>query len=135
LLLSLIFRDIQFCDSSIPAKKLDTRNARRPSLRKSDLLPLYSTVLHTGRTLPSSLESVLHFFPLPASGSFTGRLHPHSYWLTCTSTPPTPSTTHFTLKMEAARSSETLVSYHSTTWSHNPEDLNLNYHCHVAEIT
>jgi hypothetical protein len=32
----------------------------------------------------------------------------------------------FTLKMEAARSSETLASYHITTLRHNPEDHNLN---------
>jgi len=30
--------------------------------------------------------------------------------------------THFTLKMEAARSFETLVSYHITTRRHNPQD-------------
>jgi hypothetical protein len=29
---------------------------------------------------------------------------------------------NFTLKMEAARASETLVSYHITTQRHNPED-------------
>jgi len=34
-------------------------------------------------------------------------------------------TCEFTLKMEAARSSETLVSYH-ITWCHNPKDLDLN---------
>jgi len=32
----------------------------------------------------------------------------------------------FTLKMEAAKSSKTLVSYHGATWHHNPEDLDLN---------
>jgi hypothetical protein len=32
----------------------------------------------------------------------------------------------FILKMKAARSSETLVSYHTTTRRHNPEDLDLN---------
>jgi hypothetical protein len=34
------------------------------------------------------------------------------------------------LNMEAARSSETLISYHNTTWHHNPEDINLKLHCH-----
>jgi hypothetical protein len=34
----------------------------------------------------------------------------------------------FTLKNEAASSSETLVSYHNTRRRHSPEDLNLNLH-------
>jgi hypothetical protein len=33
---------------------------------------------------------------------------------------------HSTLKMEAARSSETFVSYNITAWRHNPEDHDLN---------
>jgi hypothetical protein len=33
-----------------------------------------------------------------------------------------------TLKTEAARSSETLVSYHNTKRRHNPEDRDLNLH-------
>jgi hypothetical protein len=39
---------------------------------------------------------------------------------------PLPSTIHFSLKMEAARSSRMSVSYHNTTWQQNPEDLDLN---------
>jgi hypothetical protein len=34
----------------------------------------------------------------------------------------------FTLKMEVARSSKTVVSYHSTTQYHNPQDLDLNFY-------
>jgi hypothetical protein len=41
-----------------------------------------------------------------------------------------PFLLHFTLKMEAACTSETSVFYHNTTWRHNPEDLNLYLHCH-----
>jgi len=34
----------------------------------------------------------------------------------------------FIVKMEAARSSETVVSYRSITWRHNPECLDLKLH-------
>jgi len=37
-----------------------------------------------------------------------------------------PIASHFTLKMEAALNSETMVSYHNNSRRHNPEDLDLN---------
>jgi len=36
----------------------------------------------------------------------------------------------FSMKMEAARSSETWVSCHINIQCHNPEDLNMNLHSH-----
>jgi hypothetical protein len=38
-----------------------------------------------------------------------------------------PSTIRFTLKMEAAWASETLVSYHIITWHENPEHRDLHH--------
>jgi hypothetical protein len=44
---------------------------------------------------------------------------------------PTGSTMYFTLKMEAARSFKTLVSYNITIWCHNPEDHHKNLKSHI----
>jgi hypothetical protein len=34
--------------------------------------------------------------------------------------------------MNATRSSETMVSYHNTTWHHNPEDLDSSHHHNIT---
>jgi len=41
-----------------------------------------------------------------------------------------PFSLNFTLNMEAAMSSKTLLSYHITTRRHNPEDLDVKPHRH-----
>jgi hypothetical protein len=39
-------------------------------------------------------------------------------------------------RMEAARSSEMLVTYHNTTWHHNPENLDFDlYHMKTSKLT
>jgi len=110
------------------------RNKGRP-LRKSGLQLFGFTVPHSGLTLLSSLRSVLHFFPSPASGPFMGKLHPLSYWLMhnsllllCLGT--FPGTMNLTLKIEATTFSKTLVCYHNTVQHHNPQDLEFNHHCY-----
>jgi len=38
-----------------------------------------------------------------------------------------PSSEWSEVKIEASRSFEVLVSYHNTSWHHNPEDLDFNF--------
>jgi len=39
-----------------------------------------------------------------------------------------------TLKMEAARSSKMLLSYHIIIWQHNPEDHDLNFNAMKTSV-
>jgi hypothetical protein len=43
--------------------------------------------------------------------------------------PDTCATSFFTLMMEAAKSSETVVTYHIPKWRNQPEDHDLILHC------
>jgi hypothetical protein len=82
-------------------------------------------------SIPLAVSSVYNITSLLLLVSLS---FPASYWLLdcassyipCLFLCSFPSTIHFTLKMEAARSSEMSVSYCNTTWHHIPEDLDLN---------
>jgi len=53
-----------------------------------------------------------------------------THWVTVSRNVTWPWPTHFVLKMDASRPSETLVSYRNTTRRQNAEDLHLNLeHC------
>jgi len=96
---------------------------RRSSLRKSEIQ--LSNILALFRTFHCSLPrrvTFTSFLTLPVAPSWAGFTHfllDHTYLhLSCTlllHLGPLPGTTHFILKMEAASSSETLVSYHNAT--------------------
>jgi len=64
-------------------------------------------------------------FPLPTGCQTLTRLTLSAFIYA-----PFPSVIHFTLKMEAVRSSKVLVSYCDTTLHHSLEDLNLNVYHH-----
>jgi len=114
------------------------RNKGRSSVRESDSLHLDFTVPHSfpfqGLLLLSSCMSIIHFIPLPAWAGFSHFCIGSYLSLPLLLSAPISRSTSWhdtlTLKMEAARSSEDLVSYCNTIWHHNLEDLNLNHHHH-----
>jgi len=89
----------------------------------------FASFLHHSLPTGVTFNSVLSLPVAPSQAGFT-----QSPIGSCTSLPllqlgPLPGITDFTLKMEVAQSSETLVSYYNTAWCHNPEDLDLKRHC------
>jgi hypothetical protein len=111
------------------------RDTRRSSLKKSDLLPLDSTVLHNWPYTALILKEYSTILSPPCQWPLQGEASP-TFLLARTCLYPSysllvhlgsfPGIMHFTLKMEAAWSSETLVSYHINTWRHKLEDLVLS---------
>jgi len=113
---------------------------RSPTLTLSPMIPPNGPVKET--ILPSSLLAWVELSHpvLPVVALKRAQSFPNSCWprwdcaLSCTSWSVSVSTskpyTHFTLMTEAARCSDTLVSYCITTQHHNPEDQNL---CHCGQ--
>jgi hypothetical protein len=79
------------------------------------LLPLSKV-----KTLSTALGQQTYLFPYaPLKKRSQAAQSESRYWVL------TPSNE---VKMEAARPSETSVSYHNTTHCHDPEDIDLNVH-------
>jgi len=112
-------------------RKLVTFLGRRPTVFMLCLLELFRAPpqcfyeTNPKSVLTCSAWSETTHAPLLLLVSLAARLPlPTFYWLSDSYTPGLytchfPSAIHFIRKMKAARSSK-MVSYHNTTWCHNP---------------
>jgi hypothetical protein len=105
----------------------------RTGLLNDLYVPLAASLIMPHHSPSTSSITILSHFLLAARPPFLA-----SYWLLDSALLYTPclylcpflSTIHLTLKMEAARSSKALASYHSITQHNNPEDCVVNLHHH-----
>jgi len=110
----------------------------------SNALEDYSVFIFTlaSKLIPIGQYRTLAPACTPFNGLFKRTILPSFLLASTDSTPsynpslhlcPLPRPIHFTLKLEAARSTETSVSYCNTTQCHNPEDCSYRFKSHPTD--